>query len=334
MSCYHPMVAFPTGSINIETGKQKYNIKPQYLKNHSYDEVLKNNGILIPCGNCLGCRLDYSRKWADRMLLELETAGKGIFLTLTYDNEHIHWSKFDEYGQPIFATLNKRDFQLFMKSLRKEFAKKDIKIKFFASGEYGPSTLRPHMHCIVFGIGLSDIDDCKPFGRNDLGQSYYISPKIQKIWNRGNILLSDVSYETCAYVARYILKKQNGYSKECYDKRNALPEFSLMSRKPGIGSKYLELHPDCLDYKNINISTPEGGRKITIPKFYLDKLELIDKEKYDKIKRERQKLASDKLLLELSKTDLGCAEYLANKEEERKKKASIVLSRKEGIIMK
>lgn len=333
MSCYHPMVAFPTGSINKENGKQKYAIKPQYLKEHSYQEVLDQKGILIPCGHCLGCRLDYSRKWADRMLLELETQGKGIFLTLTYDNEHIHWSKFDKDGYPIFATLDKRDFQLFMKSFRKELAKNDIRIRFFASGEYGPTTLRPHMHCIVFGLGLSDIDDRKYFGRNDIGQSYYISQKIQKIWNRGNILLSDVSYETCAYVARYILKKQNGYDSENYQKRNCIKEFSLMSRKPGIGAEYLKKHPECLDMANINISTPEGGRKIAIPKYYLDKLELIDKEKYDKIKNERQKLASDKLLLELADTDLGCAEYLAMKEENRKKKAKAVLNRKEGIIM-
>lgn len=324
MSCYHPLVGFPADQVNQETGKKKIVIRKDYLKNHSLEEVNLHNGILIPCGHCIGCRLDYSRRWADRMMLELETEKKGIFLTLTYDNEHCPWTQFDEDYMPLYGSLNKRDFQLFMKSLRKEFAKKDLKLRFYASGEYGSKTARPHYHAIIFGIGLSDIDDYKPLGRNDLGQAYYVSEKVQKIWNRGNILITDVSYETCAYVARYVTKKLNGDMTVEYARRNVIPEFSLMSRKPGIGAKYLDEHPECLDFASINLSTPEGGLKVRIPKYFLKKLELQDKEKYDKIMSERRKFASDKQLIELSKTDLSFVEYLEVKENARKEKIRVL----------
>lgn len=325
MSCYHPLVGFPSGQVNQETGKEKLIIKKDYLKNHDLEDVNKNNGILIPCGHCIGCRLDYSRKWADRMMLELETEKKGVFLTLTYNNENCPWSQFTEDGIPIYGTLVKRDFQLFMKRLRKYYGwKKDLKLRFFASGEYGTKNFRPHYHAIIFGLGLSDIDDHKPIGRNDIGQTYYFSQELQEIWNRGYVLVTDVSYETCAYVARYVTKKMSGDKAICYSERNVVPEFSLMSRRPGIGSRYLELNPDCLDYESINISTPEGGRKIMIPKYFLDKLELKDPERYDRMKMQRRKLASDKMLLELSKTDLGLAEYLEKKEEIRKSKIKVL----------
>lgn len=324
MSCYHPLVGFPSGAVNQETGKQKLVIRKEYLKNHTLEDVNKNNGILIPCGHCIGCRLDYSRKWADRMMLEMETEKKGIFLTLTYDDEHCPWSQFDEEGYPIFGTLVKKDFQDFMKRFRKELAKKDLKCRFYASGEYGERFLRPHYHAIIFGIGLDDISDIKFYKRNNIGQNYYKSEKIREIWHNGAICISNVSYETCAYVARYVMKKLSGEMKLSYAERNVIPEFSLMSRKPGIGAHYLEEHPECLDLTNINLSTPEGGRKIQIPEYYLHKLELQDKEKYDKIKEQRKKFASDKVLIELLETDLGFVEYLEQKEEERKSKIKVL----------
>lgn len=340
MSCYHPLIGIPTGELT-ENGKQKLLLRSLNVSADPIKELEKNNGILIPCGKCIGCRLDYSRKWADRMMLELESEKKGIFVTLTYNNENCPWSQFDEEYNPIFATLSKRHVQLFMKKLRKELTKEDIKIRFFASGEYGPKTLRPHYHLIIFGIGLSDIGDLQPHGWNDLKQPYFISEWLEKIWSRGHVLISDVSFETCAYVARYVTKKMTGDMAINYAIRNCIPEFSLMSRKPGIGMRYLQEHPECLDFENINISTREGGRKISIPKYYLDQMtkEIIDKKenplfnpgKYDKMLEQRRKFASDKMMIELSKTDLGFAEYLAVKEE-NKKNLIKVLKREKGDV--
>lgn len=312
MSCYHPLIGIPTGELT-ENGKKKLFIRQSKDSADFELELKKNEGaVLLPCGKCIGCRLDYSRSWADRMMLELETEKKGVFLTLTYDNEHITWIN-DNITGDLVGTLNKRDCQLFMKRLRKEFD--GIRIRFFLAGEYGPSTLRPHYHCILFGICLADIGDCTPFGQNELGQKYYISQRIAGIWNNGNVLLSDVSWKTCAYVARYVVKKINGSLADIvYGTSGKEKEFSLMSRKPGIGRMYLDEHPGCLDLQNINISTPEGGLKISIPKYYIKQLELTDPEKFAKLKEDRKRFASDHMMIELGKTTLSMVDYLEVKE--------------------
>lgn len=312
MSCYHPLIGIPTGE-KTANGKQKLLIRASKESADFEKELSKNeNAVLIPCGRCIGCRLDYSRSWADRMMLELETVKKGVFLTLTYDNEHLPWIN-DNVSGEIVPTLDKRDCQLFMKSLRKEFS--DIRIRFYMAGEYGDQTKRSHYHCILFGISLGDIGDCIIFGKNELGQLYYKSERIANIWKRGHVLLSDVSWKTCAYVARYVTKKINGvFEFEVYGTSGRQKEFALMSRKPGIGRLYLDQHPDCLDYDNINISTPDGGLKISIPKYYLKQIELTDPDRFAKLKETRKKFASDHMMLELGKTSLSLVDYLETKE--------------------
>lgn len=328
MSCYHPLIGIPIGL--TENGKKKFLIRSASSSRDPFLEAKVNNGVLIPCGKCIGCRLDYSRQWADRMMLELETMKKGVFVTLTYNDENIHWSKYDENGKPLYGTLVKKDVQLFMKRLRKELSYSGIKIRFYAAGEYGSKNLRPHYHIVLFGVGLSDLGCNKPFSWNDLRQPYFRSPLLEKVWTSGFVLACDVSYETCAYVARYVTKKLNGERKEEYERRNCIPEFCLMSRKPGIGADFIKENPDKLDLIQFNISTPEGGRKIPIPKYYIRQLKgenrpenqfiLPDKEKYDKMMSARIKFASDSNLIELQKTDLEFTEYLERKEYERKQK--------------
>lgn len=339
MSCYHPLIGIDTGE-KTASGKVKYWIRSREQSADFQFEIDNNKHILIPCGHCIGCRLDYSRSWADRMMLELETAGKGIFLTLTYDNEHAPWSQFDENGDPLYASLDKRDCQLFMKKLRSRFDGKDgrpfAKIRFFLAGEYGPSTLRPHYHAIVFGLGRSDFPDSVQHGCNELGQRYYISNTLSDIWSNGFVLFSDVSWKTCAYVARYVTKKLSGEAKITYSERNVIPEFSLMSRKPGIGREYLNQHPDCLDKENIYLSTEEDSLKIQIPKYYYKQLisdakenSLRDPERYVKIMADRKKYAEDSMILQLQKTGLSFLDYLEVKEQKKLKSAKIL---KRGAI--
>lgn len=314
MSCFHPLIGIDTGE-KTASGKVKYFIRKREDSADFQKEIDLNPHILLPCGHCIGCRIDYSRAWADRMMLELQTSKKAIFVTLTYDNEHAPWSQFDENGYPLYASLNKRDCQLFMKRLRERF---DCKIRFFLAGEYGPSTLRPHYHAIIFGLGIDDFHDLKSHGTNELGQCYYISDCLSSIWCNGFVLLSDVSWKTCAYVARYVTKKLNGPASIEYAERNVISEFSLMSRKPGIGKKYLDLHPECLDYENINISTADSGLKIRIPKYYYRQLQLTDPERYDKIMSERKQFAEDSMILQLQKTGLSFLDYLEVKEEKKR----------------
>lgn len=310
MSCYHPLIGYRSDTI-AENGKRKIKII-SLRENETIDDFKSLGVFLIPCGRCIGCRLDYSRKWADRMMLELETAKKGIFVTLTYDNDHMHINEGSNFG-----TLDKRDCQLFMKRLRKEF---EHRIRFFLAGEYGEHTLRPHYHAIIYGLGLSDIGDCKLYSRNDLGQPYYISKRFQKVWSLGNVLLADVSWETCAYVARYVVKKQTGDKANIYDVRGVIPEFCLMSRRPGIGADYLAKHPDCLDFQSINLSTPNGGLKISIPKYYLKKYESTNPYDYAKMMEQRRKFSCDNNLLELQGTEKTFEQYLKVKESNKLEK--------------
>ena len=157
--------------------------------------------FLIPCGKCAGCRLDYSKEWSDRMIIELKDNPKAIFVTLTYRNVDL------PRGECGLPSLRVSDVQRFFKRLRKHFP--DRRIRYYVAGEYGPRTHRPHYHGIIFGLTLSDFSDLRCFGVNELKQPYYTSPTFEKIWSHGFVQLSDVTYQTCAYVSRYCLKKQN-----------------------------------------------------------------------------------------------------------------------------
>lgn len=307
MSCYHPLVGVWKGE-HYESGAKKFEIHGNL---DPFQAMLMWPGsVSIPCGKCIGCKLDYSRQWADRMMLELETADKAIFLTLTYNNENVPFA-YDEFGNFTGLTLCKRDLQLFMKRLRKHFGSG---IRFFACGEYGTKTLRPHYHAIIYGIGVDDFPSKRNLGTNELHQKYYTSKLLEDIWSNGFVLFSDVSWKTCAYVARYVTKK---VGKELSDINGACPEFSQMSRRPGIGSEYLRLHPDCFDNSVIPLSSSTEGYRISIPKYYLRKLKLTDSERYAKIMDDRKWFAIDKALLELSNTDLSYLDYLEVKENEK-----------------
>lgn len=312
MSCSNPMIAIPV------QGKYTANHKPVYkflssrgVRTIEDAQIYWPDAKLVSCGQCMECRLAHSRQWADRMMLELEEQKKAIFLTLTYDNKHMPVSEYEsvvcidmlprspneillngEYLIPKYGSLRKRDIQLFLKRLRKQFP--DVKLRYYCAGEYGDKTLRPHYHMILYGIGLEDFKLCErgvfcsdctcseekyrlcrksmfaiPAGKNELGDRYYTSPKLESIWKNGNILFSDVSWKTCAYVARYVTKKWNGDWKLDYMVRNCEPEFSVQSRRPGIGRAYFDKHPELLDFDSIYLSTPDGGIKMNVPKYFL-----------------------------------------------------------------
>lgn len=304
MSCYHPIAGFPDYEAGLsETGSFRYKLTGAW--NPGLD-IVDPNVIKIPCGHCLGCRLDYSRQWADRMILELDHTKKAIFVTLTYDNDHVPISYDDDTAEALGMTLNKRDVQLFMKRLRRRF---DRELRFYAAGEYGSTTQRPHYHAIIFGLSLTDFDDLRPKGLNELGQCYYISDKFAEIWQNGFCLLCDVSYKTCAYVSRYVMKKafQPMVLHDCE------AEFSLMSRRPGIGAYYLQDHPDLFEYSKIYVSNGNESVGVSVPKYYLGKLKVDNPELYDKIKSDREAFARDREFLKMQQTDLS---YVAQLELE------------------
>lgn len=223
----------------------------------------------VPCGKCIGCRIDQSKEWAVRCVKEASSYKENCFLTLTYAPEKL----------PENGSLNPRNFTLFMKKLRKALK---TKIRFFQCGEYGTNLDRPHHHCIIFGWMPPDIKLWKSKGNVKL----YTSETLEKIWGNGFVIIGHVTFESAAYIARYILKKMNGpEAEEHYQGKH--PEYITMSRRPGIGNEWInKYHNDV--YKDDNLHYGLG--KITKPPRYFDKFyQKFYPEEFEKIKKERIK---------------------------------------------
>ncbi len=343
MACYHPLKAFPVGF--HDSGKTKYHIAP-YTTHHvekradgsvvnvpgstlsMYSKNVIRDYVEIPCGRCIGCRLAYSRQWADRCMLELKYHPQSWFVTLTYDNEHLPLNEVVdmETGEIVSnATLCKRDFQLFMKRLRKNY-KYDNHLKYFCAGEYGSQTYRPHYHAIIFGLQL---DDLQLYKMAEDGYSYYNSEFLSKCWNKGHVVVGKCNWDTCAYTARYIMKKQYGSAAEIYERYNIVPEFTLMSRKPAIGLQYYEDNKDTIfDSDFIYVGTEEGSHAIRPPRYYERKFEIDFPEDYAILKEQRKEFCEDMKLLKQESTSLPYLQMLET--EELVKQAQIsALKRKE-----
>lgn len=327
MACYHPNVM--TGKVDPGTGQVVYTFDGPSGRFDPFqfpgiDDFVQTGKyqFLVPCGHCLGCRIDYSRTWANRMVLELKDNPSAIFLTLTYNNDHVPRS---DNGN---MTLCVRDCQLFFKRLRK--AHPYQKIRYYLAGEYGPKNLRPHYHAIVYGLSISDFLDVRIKGKNKLGQLYYTSEYLESIWGNGYILFSPVTYRTCAYVARYTLKKHYGDS-GYYVKRGVLPEFSLCSRKPGIGM--LHAYELVLSGSSrISVNGNDGVYSFGLPKaFYRSVLHMdLDQSDLDEISDalyNRAKLSETRTLSAALYSRKTFDEYLRSEEAKFASKISVLPER-------
>lgn len=340
MTCYHPLKAFKVGT--TKNGKDDLKVVP-YSVDHL--ELVELNGkrsiikdyepvdwsfcppghikyftdfVEIPCGKCIGCRLDYSRQWANRLMLENAYHTVSYFVTLTYDNYYLEKNckrlKYAVDGEdPIVSySLVKRDFQLFMKRLRKHF--KDADIRYYACGEYGSKTKRPHYHAILFGVPF---DDLVYYKRNFEGDSYFVSETLAKLWPYGFHLIANVTWNTCAYVSRYVTKKLNGSEKDFYSTFNIDPEFSTMSLKPGIGRSFFdEFKHDIYSGDNlIRLKVPGDPVSFSPPR-YFDKLYDLERPAdLVRFKDIRKARAESKDALESSNTSLPKLQYLSVKED-------------------
>lgn len=306
--------SFDTVGIDVRTGKKykKGEVPPDALgyMNYEYTE--------IPCGKCVSCRLEYSRQWANRCLLEMKEHDSNYFITLTYDDDHIH---FNDDG---IGTLCKTDLQKFFKRLRKQTGQQ---IRYFACGEYGDNTKRPHYHAIIFGLKL---DDLVPFGNNmNVQYQYFTSPTLTKIWKNGHVCVGEASWETAAYTARYVMKKLNGDESVLYDYLGIEKEFVLMSRKPGIARNYYDKLVNSDDGDNVcyanflNIS--ENGKKFKKPK-YFDRLFDIEYPVLSaEIKESQKKFIESTKRLKMAQTSLPYEEMLKVEEKAKLDKAKMLI---------
>lgn len=341
MACYHPLKGFKIG-VNEKSGKPNYKIVPYgtdhcelypdgkwYAINDRFisDQAktwTSNEFVQIPCGSCIGCRLDYSRQWAERCLLELEYHKESWFVTLTYDDDHVPWTEciMPDTGEVTeHMTLIKKEFSDFMKRLRSnyEYRFPDAeKLRFYACGEYGGNSYRPHYHAIIYGLHL---DDLVFYKKNVNGDNLYNSEFLSKCWNNGFVVVGQVTWESCAYVARYIMKKQKGEEAAVYEILNIEPEFTLMSRRPGIAKQYYLDHQNMYEFDMLTIKTASGGKLMKHPR-YFDKLyDVEDPDGMSVIKAKRKSFAEQQTLVKLKNTSYNYLEMLQVEEEQ--KKASI-----------
>lgn len=256
MPCFHPLDAWRMAV----DGRIVFHEAPGVL----------SAKLQLPCGQCIGCRLERSRQWAIRCVHEAQMHEESIFCTLTYDPEHY----------PDRGSLNYRDFQLFMKRLRVAYGRP---VRFYGCGEYGELNGRPHFHACLFGLKLSD----RVFrSTSPSGFKLYTSEFLSRLWPMGDVSFGDVTFESAAYAARYVVKKVNGDAADEHYRRidpvtgevyQLEPEFSMMSLKPGIGATWFsKFQLDCLPRDECIIR----GKVMKVPKYYSKLLKRMDAELY------------------------------------------------------
>lgn len=206
---------------------------------------------------------------------------ENCFITLTYNEEnHV-------------PSLDYTHFQKFIRKLRKTTGKK---IRFYMAGEYGDTYGRPHFHACLFGYRPKDL---KLLSKSPSGSLLYTSELLSMAWttptgiSRGYVSVGDVTFESAAYIARYILKKQTGRNAEQHyqavDSRTGEltsinQEFNRMSLKPGIGATFLEkYHPDIYPKGQVI----HNGQKMKPPKYYDKYFKKINPDQYEDLQHER-----------------------------------------------
>lgn len=250
MPCYHPLKGYrsrtrgPNGSRGVV-----FNPKSGFI----------DLPVQVSCGQCVGCRLERSRQWAIRCVHEASLHEENCFITLTYAPEWI----------PSDGSLNLKHFQDFMKRFRESI--EPTRIRFYHCGEYGALKQRPHYHAIIFGYDFPDKKLFKVINNNPL----YTSETLQGLWPWGFSTTTACTFESAAYVARYIMKKEYGAEAEGhYQTIDTIsgeihfisPEYTTMSLRPnGIGANwYAKYKSEVYPSDSVVIR----GKKMKPPKYY------------------------------------------------------------------
>ncbi|MEO5368178.1 MAG: hypothetical protein H7831_17865 [Magnetococcus sp. WYHC-3] len=267
MPCYSPLNGYKSRELTAN-GKRKIVFSPR--------EGFYDLPVTISCGQCIGCRLEKSRQWAMRCVHEASMHENNCFITLTYDEKNL----------PKNKSLEVEHFQKFMKRLRFKFGEG---IRFFHCGEYGERFGRPHYHAVLFNFDFKD----KSLWKEERGVRLFVSEALSELWPFGFSTIGEMTFESAAYVARYVLKKQSGKNLTRYLIINPetgeiigerKPEYTTMSRRPGVGKMWFEKYKDDV-YPSDEVVI--RGKVMKPPKFYDKILELTDPTQFKKIKASR-----------------------------------------------
>ena len=259
MPCFYPLKLSRSAEINPVTGKRPLVANTKFA-------AVEGSTVIVPCGRCRGCRARRAQEWTIRCQHEASLNGhNNCFVTLTYSDDHL----------PRDYSVNKRHLQLFMKRLRNRYGSN---IRFFAAGEYGETTLRPHYHLLILNFDFPD----KKFIRKRDTHRVYTSEALSELWPFGSHEIGSVTPASAGYVARYCIKKQSGPKADAHYHRispvtgelhHVQPEFGNMSRRPGIGAGWFDkFHADAFPSDFVIVD----GRKVLPPVYYLRKLQARD----------------------------------------------------------
>lgn len=264
MACKSPLTAWRQHGNN----KLSFNVSSPDI----YGEPIK-----VPCGRCIGCRLEKSRQWAIRISHEASLHPDNCFITLTYNDEHL----------PSNLSLNLKHQQDFFKRLRKKHGK----LRFFCAGEYGSKFGRPHYHAAVLGFAFRDL---KLFKLLHGGHRLYTSEDLQSLWPYGFTSVAGLTFESAAYIARYCTKKITGdLSDEHYsyidfitgEYVTRIPEYATMSRNPGLAHQWYDRYGSAVRSTD---SVILKGREMMPPRYYDYLYDLEDHKGFLDLKYQRE----------------------------------------------
>lgn len=223
----------------------------------------KSYYVDVPCGKCLYCLNTRRNEWSFRIFQELKHARSAWFITLTYDDHNIPLSNY--YVQ----TLVKKDLQDWLKKVTMRHNRHEQKmlrnpkscpVRYYAVGEYGTRTERPHYHAIIFNIDKAIIAKCLDS------------------WKHGFFQMGDVNSASIRYTTKYVINKkaedQGHISKELRE-----PGFAIMSTRPPIGFQYNEAMNYHRSTWNLTVKN-ENGVMQPLPRIYRNKFFSQDELEY------------------------------------------------------
>lgn len=286
MPCFHPLDAYQQPADFAGKNCRQLVFQKHTPQMNKIMEAQNYFPLQVSCNQCVGCRLKRSAHWAMRIIHEADMSFTSCFITLTFDNPSLN-----KRENP--HSLDVRDFQLFMKRLRKKFQKKcpydpilapksrahwkqKNDIRFFHCGEYGELNGRPHYHAILFNVDF--LEDREFLMETPTGHKLWTSPSLSKLWPYGYASIGTVTFESAAYVARYIMKKVTGDETAQEERYGTIfdpatgeislylkPEYITMSRRPGIGKSWYDKYKIQLrDQDHVIIN----GTPVTPCKYY------------------------------------------------------------------
>ena len=199
-------------------------------------------GVIFPCGHCMPCRINRREEWTTRIVHECEYASSSCFVTLTYSP--LHAPIYEDPDGNLSYVPSKSDVQEFIHKLRK---KAGNGVRYYIGSERGPTTNRPHYHGIIW----------------NLPQECMAKDFLESVWSKGFVTVSEVTRQRAAYVAKYHVEREDFRGKP-------FPDFSLMSRRPGIGNRFIMDNIESIGGNELSY-TYRQGKKVPLPRYYRNK---------------------------------------------------------------